>query len=77
MVNESKAESSIYEQQTSVFNSGTLIGLAALVDLVFMSLVHVNHVKERRQNAPLPETTPTWNGFDYLPLTRTQTSGWQ
>jgi len=33
----------------AVYNSGTLTGLVALV-------IHVNYEKERRQNAPSPET---------------------
>jgi len=44
----------ICEKQTidlAISNRGTLVGLTALV-----YLVHVNYEKERRQNAPLPET---------------------
>jgi len=32
---------------------------------------------DRRQNAPLPEINAHMEWFDCLPLTQTQTSGWQ
>jgi len=80
-----KAKQIICEQHTidlAISKRGKLIGFALVCP------IHVNYEKERRQNAPLPESNAHKNGFDCLPLTRTiidtsvlyartQISGWR
>ena len=54
-----------------------LIVTHSLVRLELVHPVHANYEKEKCQTQPCQRPITRWNDFEYLPFTRTQTSGWQ